>query len=131
MSASKCHASARDNSAVVAVEQCGSTRFAPYPSNSHLPLLFSLRHLQCLLEMTLPLYMRGSPATGKSSTSVARNPHSGFTLGPAPAPRHQQVQQQQVLLTDNTFCLSCPPTCLSLKDAMALKPHLGKPVSIS
>lgn len=67
--------------------------------------------------MTLPLYLSGR------DRSMIRNPHSGFTLGPAPSARHQGIHP------DNMFCLSCPPANLSLKDAMALKPRLCKPVS--
>lgn len=91
--------------------------------------------------MTLPLYMRRSPSPARDLRDSGgphqiRNPQTGFSLGPAPTPRANQGPQgsqgvRNMNLSDaEMFCLSCPPTGLTYKEAVTLKPLLGRPVGI-
>ncbi|XP_075219953.1 septin-4-like [Lycorma delicatula] len=63
----------------------------------------------------LPVYFRRSPS-----------PPRGFQLGPPPVPK-PRPRTPQKLVTDNMFCLSCPPTGLNFMEALNVKPLLGRP----
>ncbi|XP_039292684.1 septin-5 isoform X1 [Nilaparvata lugens] len=72
----------------------------------------------------LPVYFRSTPSASGDLRHPSPVSASAVTSS---FQHHDDINRRRKLVSDNTFCLSCPPNHLGFMDVLTVKPHLAKP----